>query len=93
MWLPQDLGTSYKCLISHFSPSNVDIIDSYFYMSLLNLYYITLCKLHEKHSILSDVKNWQVCYSGIVTLVMAHYIANLPMLKECHHLPYFQIQN
>jgi hypothetical protein len=27
MWLTQDLRTSYKCLISHFSPTNIDIID------------------------------------------------------------------
>jgi hypothetical protein len=37
--LTQDLKTSYKCLISLFSPSNVDIIDSYFYTSFFNVYY------------------------------------------------------
>jgi len=57
MWLTKDLKSGYKCLISPFSPSNVNIIDSYFYMSYLNVYYITLCKLHEKNSILSEVKN------------------------------------
>jgi hypothetical protein len=30
MWLTKDLMIDYKCLISLFSPSNVDIIDSYF---------------------------------------------------------------
>jgi hypothetical protein len=79
MWLTHDLRIGYKCLIYPFSPSNVDIIDSYFYMPLLNVYYITLCRLHEKHSILSEVKNWQVCYSRVVTLVVAHYIADLPI--------------
>jgi len=64
--------------MSPFSPSNVDIIDSYFYMSFLNIYYITLCKLLLKKLIINEVKNWQVCYLGMVTLVMAHYIANLP---------------
>jgi hypothetical protein len=78
MWLTQDVKTSYKCLTSLFSPSNVDTIDSYFYMSFLNVYYITLCRLYEKNLILSEVKNWQVCYSRVVTLAMAHYIANLP---------------
>jgi hypothetical protein len=68
----------YKCLVSLFPPSNVDIIYSYFYMSFLNVYYITLCRLHEKHPILNKVKNWQVCYSRMVTLVVAHYIADLP---------------
>jgi hypothetical protein len=85
MWLVlKTLGLD-TCLISLFSPSNVDIIDSYFYMSILNVYYITLCRLHEKHSILSEVKNWQVCYLGVVTLAMAHYIANLPKIlsKDC----------
>jgi hypothetical protein len=28
MWFTKDLKTSYKCLISHFSHSNVDIIYS-----------------------------------------------------------------
>jgi len=46
---------NYKCLISPFSLSNVGIIHSYFYMSFLNVYYIKLCKLHEKHLILSEV--------------------------------------
>jgi hypothetical protein len=78
MWLTKDFKTSHKCLMTHFSPSNVDIIDSYFYMSFLNVYYITLCGLHEKNSILNEVKNWQVCYSGVVTFVVVHYIANLP---------------
>jgi hypothetical protein len=72
----------YKCLINHFSPSNVDIIDSYFYMSFLNVYYITLCRLHEKHLILNEVKNWHVCYLGVVTLVVAHYIAQTYPLKS-----------
>jgi len=58
MLFTYDLKTGHKCLISPFLPSNVDIIDSYLYMSFLNIYYITLCKLHEKHSILSKVKNW-----------------------------------
>jgi hypothetical protein len=57
MWLAQEFKISYKCLISHFSPSNVDIIYSYFYMLFLNVYYITLCRLYEKHLILSEVKN------------------------------------
>jgi hypothetical protein len=52
----QDLKIGYKCLISPFSPSNVDIIDSYFDMSFLNVYYITLYKLYEKTLILSEVK-------------------------------------
>jgi hypothetical protein len=80
MWFIQDLKTSYKCLISLFSPSNVDIIESYFNMSFLKVYYITLCILHEKHLILSEVKNWQVCYLRMVTLVVAHYIVDLPFL-------------
>jgi hypothetical protein len=46
---------SYKWLVSPFSPSNVDIIHSYFYMSFLNVYYIKLCKLHEKHLNLNEV--------------------------------------
>ncbi len=66
------------CLISPFSPSNVDIIDTYFYMSILNVFYITLCELYEKHLILNEVKNWQVCYLEVVTLAMAHYIVDLP---------------
>jgi hypothetical protein len=48
-------------------------------MSFLNVYYITLCWLHEKKLILSEVKNWQVCYSKVVKLVVAYYIADLPM--------------
>jgi hypothetical protein len=48
-------------------------------MSFFNVYYITLCKLYEKHLILSEVKNWQVCYSGLVTLVVVHYILDLPI--------------
>jgi hypothetical protein len=67
----------YKYLIIPFSPSNVDIIDSYFYMSFLNVYYITLCRSHEKHLILNEVKNWQVCCSRMVTFVVVHYIADL----------------
>jgi hypothetical protein len=47
----------YKCLISLFSPSNVDIIDSYFYMLFLDVYYITLCSLYEKHLVLGETKN------------------------------------
>jgi hypothetical protein len=43
-----NLKIGYKCLVSLFPPSNVDIIYSYLYMSFLNLYYITLCRLHEK---------------------------------------------
>jgi hypothetical protein len=73
-----NLKIGYKCLISPFPPSNVDIIYSYFYMSFLNVYYNTLCRLHEKHSILNEVKNWQVCYSRVVTFAMAHYIIDLP---------------
>jgi hypothetical protein len=57
MSLTHDLRNGYKCLISPFSPSNVDIIDSYFYMLFWNTYYITLCKLYEKHLIPSEVKN------------------------------------
>ncbi len=49
------------------------------YISFLNVYYITLCKWYEKHLILNEVKNWQVCYLGLVTLVMAHYIVDLPI--------------
>jgi hypothetical protein len=48
-------------------------------MSFFNVYYITLCKLYEKHSIISEVKNWQVCYSRLVTLVVVHYIVDLPI--------------
>jgi hypothetical protein len=80
MWLTQVLKIGYKCLISPFSPSNVDILDPYFYMSFFNVYYITLCRLHEKHSILSEVKIWQMCYSWVVTLVVAHYIVDLPLV-------------
>jgi len=47
----------YNCLISLFSPSNVDIIDSYFYMLFLDVYYITLCSLYEKHLVLGETKN------------------------------------
>jgi hypothetical protein len=79
MWLTQDLKIGYKCLISPFPPSNVNIIDSYFYMSLLNVYYITLCRFYEKKLILNKVKNWQVCYSGVVILAVAHYIVELPI--------------
>jgi hypothetical protein len=57
MWLTQDLKIGYKCLINPFSSSNIDIIDSYFYMSFLNVCYVTLCRLYEKHLILSEVKN------------------------------------
>jgi len=74
----QDFKIGYKCLINLFSPSNVNIIDSYFYMSFLNVYYITLCRLYEKKLILNEVKNWQVCYLKVVTLAVAHYIVNLP---------------
>jgi hypothetical protein len=79
MWLTKDLRTSYKCLISPFSPSNVDIIDAHFYMLFLNVYYIIVCRLYEKNLILSEVKNWKVCYLGVVTLVVAHYIEDLPI--------------
>jgi hypothetical protein len=82
--------TGYKCFISLFSPSNVDIIDSYFHMSLLNVYYITLYKLHEKHLILNEVEIWQVCYLGVVTIVVAHYIANLPMTQCKLYRGYFR---
>ncbi len=105
MSLTHDLKTNYKCLISPFSPTNVDIIDSYFYMSFLNVYYITLCKLHENHLILSEVKNWQVCYLGMVTLIVAQDIVGLPFpfffsllsinfyflsFFQCLHSTYFQ---
>jgi hypothetical protein len=83
MWLTQNFINGYKYLISPFSPSNVDIIDSYFYMSLLNVYYITLCKLHELFLILNEVKNWQMCYSGMVTLIVVHYIVDLHTSKFC----------
>jgi hypothetical protein len=56
MWLTQDSKIGYKCLISHFLPSNVDIIYSYFNMLFLNVYYIVLCRLYEKYLILSEVK-------------------------------------
>jgi len=81
MWFIQDLKTSLKCLISLFPLSNVNIIDSYFYMSILNVYYITLYRLHEKCLILNEIKNWQVCYSRVVTLAVVHNIANLPHNK------------
>ncbi len=35
-------------------------------MSFLNVCYITLCRLHEKHLILNEVKNWQLCYSRVI---------------------------
>jgi hypothetical protein len=57
MWFTQEFKFGYKCLISLFSPSNVDIIYSCFYMLFLNVYYITLCRLYEKYLILSEVKN------------------------------------
>jgi hypothetical protein len=82
MWLTHDLKTSYKCLITPFSPSNVDIINLYFYMSFLNVYHIKLCRLYEEKKILSEIKNWQVCYLGVVRLAMAHYIVDLP---KCTH--------
>jgi hypothetical protein len=41
-------------------------------------YYITLCRLHEKYSILNKIKNLQVCYSGVITFVVVHYILDLP---------------
>ncbi len=47
-------------------------------MSFLNVYYITLCILHDKHLILCEIKNWQMCYLVVVTLVVVHYIADLP---------------
>jgi hypothetical protein len=78
MWPTKGLKIGYKCLIKFFLPSNVYIIDSYFYMSFLNVYYITLCRLPKKQSITSEVKNWQVCYLGVATLTMVQYIANLP---------------
>jgi hypothetical protein len=78
MWLIQDFNIGYKCLINPFSHWNVDMIDPYFYMSFLNVNYITLCKLHEKQLILSEVKNWKMWYLVVVTLVVAHYIADLP---------------
>jgi hypothetical protein len=28
--------------------------------------------------ILSEMKNWQVCYLRVVTFAVTHYIANLP---------------
>ncbi len=42
------------------------------------MYYITLCRLYEKHLILSEIKNRQECYSKVVTLAVVHYIPNLP---------------
>jgi hypothetical protein len=45
----------YKCLINHFSPSNVDIIDSFFICYSWMYINITICKLHEKHSMLNEV--------------------------------------
>ncbi len=47
-------------------------------MSFLNVYYITLCRLHEKYLTLNEIKMWQVCYSKVVTFAMAHYIVDLP---------------
>jgi hypothetical protein len=38
----------------------------------------------KKHSIFSEVKNWQVCYLGMVRLVVVHYIVDLP--KFCHQM-------
>jgi hypothetical protein len=57
-------------------------------MLFLNVYYFTLCRLYEKHLILNEVKNWQVCYSRVVTLTVAHYIVDLPkspikVLQQC----------
>jgi hypothetical protein len=49
-------------------------------MLFLNVYYTTLCKLHEKHLILIEGKNWQVCYLEVVRLVVAHYIVDLPYI-------------
>jgi hypothetical protein len=49
-------------------------------MSFLNVYYIILCRLHEKNIIINEVKNWQVCYSRVVTLAVVHYIADLPTI-------------
>jgi hypothetical protein len=49
-------------------------------MSFLNVYFITLCRLHEKNLILNEVKNWQMCYSRMVTFVVVHYIADLPTM-------------
>jgi len=57
MWFIYDLNIGYNCLISPFSPSNVDIIDSYFYMSLLNVYYIKLYRLYGKTFKLNEIKN------------------------------------
>jgi len=47
-------------------------------MSFLNVYYITSCRLHEKHLILNKVKNLQMCYLKVVTLVVTRYIVDLP---------------
>jgi hypothetical protein len=47
-------------------------------MSFLHVCYITLCRLHEKKKILNEVKILQVCYLGVVTVVVAHYIVDLP---------------
>jgi hypothetical protein len=56
-------------------------------MSFFNVYYITLCRLHEKKSILNEVKIWEMCYLGMVTLVVAHYIANLPISHKSKNIP------
>jgi hypothetical protein len=48
-------------------------------MSFFNVYYITLRKLYEKHLILSELENSQVCYLRLVMLIVAHYILDLPI--------------
>jgi hypothetical protein len=57
--------SGYKSYINVILASNVDINDPFFYMSLLNVYYITIFKLQNKYWILNQVEILQACYLGI----------------------------
>jgi len=57
--LLQDFRSGYKFQIGVSPSSNVDKIDLLFYMSFLNVYYITIHKLHEKYLTLNLVENLQ----------------------------------
>jgi hypothetical protein len=55
----QDLKSGYEFQIGVFPSWNVDKIDLFFYISFLNVYYITIHRLHEKYLTLNQIENLQ----------------------------------
>jgi hypothetical protein len=53
----QDLKSGYEFQIGVFPSWNVDKIDLFFYISFLNVYYITIHRLHEKYLTLNWIEN------------------------------------